>query len=61
MRDLLLQFNQELEQSGDDQVPASIAGWVYEDGSGGQYMVIELSEKYQRSAPQDCGTFYDFR
>jgi hypothetical protein len=33
-----------LAQSGDDEVPANIAGWANED-AGGPYMTIELSAK----------------
>jgi hypothetical protein len=59
-RDLLLILTKQLEQSGEDEIAANIAGWVYDDGSGGQYMIIELSEKYKRAEPRDDGPFVGF-
>jgi hypothetical protein len=59
-RDLLLDLYKQLNQSDDDEIVANIAGWFNEDESG-KYMTIQLSAKYQRTEPRDCGPFYDFR
>jgi hypothetical protein len=59
-RDLLLRLYQELDQSDDDGILAYMAGWFNEDADG-QYMTIQLSEKYQRPEPRGFGPFVDFR
>jgi len=44
-RDLLLTLANRSEQSGEDEAPANMAGWVYEDGSGGPSSLPNIRER----------------
>jgi hypothetical protein len=59
-RDLLLHLHQQMSESHDDDIVAELAGWFNEDGIG-KYLTIQLSVKFQRPEPRDCGNFFDFR
>src|SRR6266436_6602326 len=59
-RDLLLDLYKQLNQSDDDEIVANVAGWFNEDERG-KYLTIQLSARYQRAEPRDCGQFFDFR
>jgi hypothetical protein len=59
-RDLLIDLHQQMTQSDDDELVADLAGWFNEDGIG-KYLTIQLSAKFQRAEPRDCGKFFNFR
>jgi hypothetical protein len=58
-RDLILDLHKKITQSGEDEVIANLAGWLYDDAKG-QYMRVQLSVK-QRLEYRDDNPFWDFR
>jgi hypothetical protein len=56
----VLIFLKQLEQSQEEAVPCSIAGWKG-NGVYGPYMTIEISPRFEkRLAPDDSDPFADF-